>query len=1010
IRQVGDLEQLYGQLQMPELPLVFAVTQSYFNFNGTLKEPAYKLVASNKADILLGSSFTNFRRLLMVERQRYLEGMNLDEIPASLAATDVESLWSVVNNANVPVQHQYYVFLRRLFGTNFIPDQIFEAVSSFDPNSSAEEYVSYTQQLQKLLDNYIGEMTVSLKRATQQLNNRGTIDYVVTYPNGEQVQLSVYEYRQLMARMEHYAGQIQVYFQPGQGLGIMLRDGEKAPKRLPYLVRMNDEAAFLNQVLVQGRKRSFDELMLDSPYQQSLSVSVGVGVADYGSVQAGTSPQANYIQQRENAMQVRVLYETIAAYIQQKQPDIWQSLTLNEQKGLAALLAIQNNVDVSWVNLISNIYNEDISLSMTRRVQDIFSEWTSNDSLDVFVNALFDLLVIMGQSEWQNLAPASKQAVFQTVLNKYGDELSDQKHRDSLEVFFAQREPQAAESAPVLTAQDIQFLWMISDQEVKSSGELGIIQNELKRFSSLIEMRERALDERQTELDTLKTTDLKPEIQQTITTEEAQIGYETFLLNQLRMSVQHASSVSVVQAVDDFNKEFSGMMRIDASREFINQNPDTIRALIEFLRQPLEFDEQAHPDIVKIQQLLDQYSSVRSLWNSGQQEQAIEQLQALIGQIAEFLGTTQFLSGQPSLAQFEYDLDLLKNYVDGTEQDIRQIELFGGIGLLHKELLRRVPANLYIPALLAVPGYIAGNIVPVAGVTDIVISLKTAEFEPRQFDIFDELNRNRYRDEGIVYDQQTIFINTDRIDPQSETFFESVADTFVDSYISTSRKISNEIDALERAGLPADLRMYQFGAEALEKSGAPIRLENGFQARDIVLSGDNFGYSIPVALPPHKFEQLRQNQLAMMRLVQTYITQASLFVSEQSDFETARDFLQEAGRLATNLQLFSPVLVNNILNTIKRDMDDVEAQLKLAQGEPPADSILLYGGRSDIFKQNPILTDTPTVRRLLDGAFNNLASGLGEDVARDVRNRFSIVIGARPRENIPVNVIYISAA
>jgi len=320
----------------------------------------------------------------------------------------------------------------------------------------------------------------------------------------------------------------------------------------------------------------------------------------------------------------------------------------------------------------------------------------------------------------------------------------------------------------------------------------------------------------------------------------------------------------------------------------------------------------------------------------------------------------------------------------------------------------QVPEPLVPAGILAYPSFVVGNIQPQPGVTEITVRLKPEGERLLPGEYADEIEQNVYNEVGIVSTRGNIYIGASNILEPSESFPEDHKSAFYAAFRSRADGITQRLARLEAAGIPALEQLLRFKTDVRFSESEKTALGEGFTAQNVMLGTQDFGLTVPVAMHPVLFREMQNNQLRLFQLLQTYVEQAAFFVHESPNLDLAESILSEVEKIIGSLTLISPVLRNNLIFAVRRDIEEIRERKEQSDADRAEDAVLIHRSARVTAPLAPSIGRNHKITRILKGAFEDLQRTVNEGFAEEVKNSFSIVVGNRPDKNPPPNTVFLS--
>ena len=974
VSEISQMDTLASIPQLRNYPTLTAGIQPYFVFS--VDQTGLQSVAMNKATLVLGSNYKNFRDMVILDAGFSVDDINYNEQPTSLSG--------ILTNQKISTQERYNRFIGSVFANNMLFDSIQQRIAGFDESSDAAAYVALVSDLQNLVDNHVRKVELALKNAVVSIGKDGQRLYTISLPNGRRVKVKETTYKGFGLRFRSIAHSIRVYYDPAVGIGLQFASPSNKVMQLSPLVSSVGIQSELNRILDIGRERSFDAIKgmgSITPYLTSIVNPVrGLDLFD---VDASTQNQ-RFIAEQKNASECKQQFDALSTWLNKTETKQWQQLSLSERKGLAALILVDNDIPLQWINFVSGIYDSSAPITITQRVQNMFEQYASASSDMIDINIILEVLSITGSQQWDVLSARQKQSVFQALLEKYRSEL-DQAHYEQLNSFLKSLDPVVVRVLHPITAQTLGTLWDFSRQRIAASSDPNFIKQETIRMLGLIDQARLQFDKKQ---------------------ETPEILAEKTALNQLESLIGKARVEKAVELLDNFNDRYAGVVNLDVSRSFIIDQPDVALDYLAQVYTSVEIDQDANPLAYQLKGYLDRYTQARTLWNSGKRTEAHKVLSSVVDELKPFVASNTFvLLGSMAIQQFEVDIESLEAIMTGKEA-LNDLDMFNGMDALLKELLKQLPADQIIQGLLAYPDFVMSNIFPQAGVTELVLRLKPAGSQLVASEEGASYDREMFNESGISFNDRIIFLDAGKATQGSSSFLETQKGIVFDALLERNNTLTRQLDTLSYSGFPINGNLLRFSKRVDTLLDTADDLGNGYSVAPLLLESEDLGVSIPVAMHPQQFAAIKNHQMKMFDLLQTYLRQAAYFTYQQPRPALADSLLEKANQLVNNLTLFSPVIRNNLLFAIERDKEAVQALRKPKPVSTKA--VLIHKNIHSNVQISPSVTQNAALTRVINGAFDDLANTVSSDFAQNVKKQFNIVVGQRPRENIPPNTLYIS--
>ncbi|MCB1195428.1 hypothetical protein KDK77_04515, partial [bacterium] len=981
LRSVNDFNGLSGVAEGYDISALMPHILPYFSFSDTVN---IYTVAVNKADMLLNSRYLSVRRMLQLEQERYFQGINPDDIPPFLSGTLFESLNKVLD-ADIPVYQKYSIILNRLTGSEQLLDELSLLIQTFDHSSGIQAFIALAREMQEVLDNYKTRITVSIKNAQRIVTPSGEVVYSVLLLDGKQRVMKAAEFKFFSDRIQYSLASMNMYVDEMQGIGIQFGTDKEELMRMPVLVPTVQYRQIPVEQLSRLRRKDSEHGAINSPLATNL-------ITVFDPVQAGNRREASVfltVKQRADILKNR--YRDIQKLLEHDPVLPWNSLSFGEHKGIAALMLMQEGIDNQWAGFIADIYDESIPFVMSQRVSTVFNTWLRREPSGALFDAAQQLLAVTGSNGWNELTESSRNGIGSMIMERYTAQLQDARQREYLSILFDRFAPFKEGAPSNVSFKEIEFLWNVIQPRLNAVSSFEVIARDIawiqERISGRYEILEKTVGD-----DTLKS-------------------WEQSQLQILKENIQQTAVALAVEYVTAFNSRYAGIARLDVSRQIIEENPLMVLEYLALIQEPLQLDAQQNPSAAMVKNVIDAYEQARRLWNNGFQQEALDAFDQLLPRIQDAVaqGDFQFI-GENELGVFQNDRIMLSDIISAKRTAVQPIDLFSGMNLLLRELLAQLPENKMFSVLTAFPEFVYANSVPEPGLTEVVLSLKPAGYKLREDEYQSTLEYSMFESYGAVSSGSILYIDTGKQHIGTEEFFSAVQSAVSDAYAHRAKSFEAKLSSLSAAGYPADIRLLRISPQAFRETTEGIRLDNEVRTRDILPQSRDIGMSIPVALPPGRYGQLKQNQLQVFDLIRGYIDQASYAMNRHSDMVTARQFLEHAQQLADGLNLISPVLRNTLRMVIKRDIDELTNAIAALTAPAGTAGEIIYQAQRAVTPFYPKAAPNPVTSRLLDGAFDDLSRSVSRDLTKIIRQHYSIVIGNKPRENAPPNVIYISSS
>ncbi|MCD6459575.1 hypothetical protein J7L67_02780, partial [bacterium] len=950
---------------------------------------AYKN-AVKTANESLGVDYSNVLKLLKLERNLYMDALIADNMPAHLAADDVQSWTSVFRNKTLSTVDKYEVFFQRIFGTAFVFNQMKEIFSDFDPDASPEIMLENSRRLNEFLETFfnLDNYTVQSRR-----NKEGKMEYTLTFPNNNKINLTAAEMDKFQARINELKHSFSVYYHPQKGIGIIVKFPNKPAKSLPVFVQGAAAKPDVNLILEQARLRKSSEVVIDSVLQPELSALLDVSSAPAPAMQTVSNAQ-DFIQQRNIASKIKDTLKDIS----QQYPDEWIKLTHAERKALAALLLSQNQIGIEWVDYVTGLYNQNIPIVTSQKVRTVFADYINEDNRTNFIQAKHELLDLIAQDQWSELDPSVRKSVFEKIIKKYklsvensvklrGSKILDEV--SALKAYFAKNDRQAAKAEPSrLTGHALALLWENEKEKLSESTDAIHINAVFNQYLNDIKLVRQDILAQQNEDQAWRES----------------VRNKLDMLKFFETRLQEGRFVNVFQAVEDFNDQYKGVVNINADRVYIAEHADQVLSLIKNLTTKQQIDETANPEDKMRADILIEYVKARKLWLNSEYSKAV----GVLKNVSRLIKDNELYRSMEANTNIFSDISYMESLLEEPEKikDEPLDVVFSGFDSVLKETLNRMPEQYYMQTLLSVTDYAYSGVSPESGVTDIIINLRDTVTDRK---VAEEYNRTQFNEKGITGNGREIFINPSTFDFQSENAFYELSDQLKQADDRRMAQLDTAVRRLTDLGLPKDVRLLKFSASALQSiDGNVEKLENGFKAHDIAYSQDDFGKEVPVALHPAKYQEILDKEKEAFNTVRNLITEATRLVREDGDYDSAKVLLAQSQYIVANLQHLSKQVRASILNVITQDIQDIDAQSQVEAAPSKNEPAFLLSGTAvgNIISTNALNND-PLVKQLLKLGFEEIRR-VNPDLLDEIKSNMTIVVGNRPRENVPLNTIYIS--
>ena len=979
---VTSLDQLNGTIGQPIIDLI----QPYVKFEQMPVTEAYK-AGLDKANDVLGSSYQDVRRMLTIERGVNLLGVVNDGTPSYLAVDDVETWVTPFQNTTLPVSDQYKIFFERLVGSDAIFDQIAATVSDFNMASNSAVFFDNANRLNELIgyltniDNYT--VNAYRKDRVQQFD--------VTFPNGYKTTMTQDEYTNFQNRLKTIQGSINAYYNPAEGIGFEVRFPGKATKQLPVFITTQNPSVVTNDLLDQARQRP-GQLDFNHPMQQPLiSVIDAVrGVELLNPI--ARADVAETLQQREVALQIRDTFNRIAERI----PDAWDRLNHSEKKGLAGLLLTNNQLGLEWVDTVSGLYNESVPLIVSDRVKSIYKNLFVEAKKSNFITAKHELADLVAHQDWKLLDPAVRRTVVdqiiannnlspETTVRLRGNILLDEI--SALLKFFAAIDKEAASVQPGrLTGSAISLMWENEKQALDKANDALYINSVFSNYREMIYQARQALLEEAREAG---------EWQSSARNESRQLSF-------LDGTMKMGQMVNAYQVVEDFNATYAGVMKIQADREYIGEHVDQVLALVGQLTADLTIDESVgEEDRLRIGMVSD-YQKAKELWFDGSQTESL----ALMEQLRDSIQSSNLFGTREARYDIDYDVKQLQQIMAEPEkaQDYTSQDLFSGFEMLFRESLNRANDDVFLPLLMSVPDFVGHGARPLEGVTDVVINLKNVVADA---ELPERIEQQQFREDGISLHNRNVFVDIERFNPVEST--DKLSDSVRDAVSNRFNFVDATIKQLENMNLPVDLRLGLFATKTLQTLDSGTMLDNGFMMNGVTFTEGDFGKELPVAMHPLKYKEMLEKEMRGFDTMRGLISEASRLIRENAEYESARILLVQAQFIIVNMEHFTEQFRNIVMQSIAKDIEEIDSMIAAEAEGTVAPAIYLYGQKNSQFIERDDIANDATISQVFKLAFEELDK-INPELKRDIADNMSVVLGSRPREQIPLDTIYISPA
>jgi len=344
-----------------------------------------------------------------------------------------------------------------------------------------------------------------------------------------------------------------------------------------------------------------------------------------------------------------------------------------------------------------------------------------------------------------------------------------------------------------------------------------------------------------------------------------------------------------------------------------------------------------------------------------------------------------------------------EDILNGEISDYSDSEVTFGLESVLKETINRIPDYWYPAATtLRADAYRARSIQLAEGVSDVVIRLTD---DVTDQDIPDPYSREIFTKQGIGASGRKLFLDVNSFDFESPNTDEVFAELYREADQNRVAMIEEHIKSLTARGLPSDLRLLTLGETAFSNGYEPFEFEDGFASQELVLTTADVGNAIPIAINPAKYNEMIEAEKTAVRVLHVSLKEAMYAIIKEGNYDKARMLLESSKAFIAGLPHISVPLRQNLIAAIDRDLTDIEKDAQVADHkfEP---TILLSGKNPGTYID---LRQNGEVQNLLRLTFEELES-INPELLAEIKTNMTVVVGKRPRENVPLGTIYISSA